>query len=432
MVMMGLYTRPVEGVKDDYTPGADDVPFSDVYIHAMIQDGEGRPMKKSLGNGVDPLDVVATHGADALRFTLAYMTTETQDVRMPVETDPETGRNTSPKFDMGRNFCNKLWNAARFVMMNLGDMPSGHFDEACLALEDKWILGRLECAKRAANERLEVFKFQAVLQFLYHFVWDEYCDWYLEAIKPRLATRHMDHRWPAQRVVVFVLDQILRMLHPFMPYITEEIWQHLNRLAGDRSLGQLAAAPPDEMIITADWPAESRPLHGFSQWDVGDRSAPAFAAMQDVVVAVRNIRNQYGVDPKASLGLTVKASSEVANDLGHAESLICSLANVTQVAAKPDAEKPDHSATAVLSGPATAGAEVYVPLEGLIDLEAERERLGERIAKEREFLARVEKKLGNANFVEKAPAEVVERERARADEVRSRIAALEKNLADLA
>ncbi|GAH51177.1 unnamed protein product, partial [marine sediment metagenome] len=174
MVMMGLYALG-------------DVPFRNVYIHAMIQDGEGRPMKKSLGNGVDPLDIVATHGADALRFTLAYMTTETQDVRLPVQKDAATGRNTSTKFDMGRNFCNKLWNAVRFALMNLEGAGDAKFDKKQLRLEDLWVLSRSERTLRFVEQELGAFRFQSSLMALYDFFWGDLCDWYLEAVKPRLA-----------------------------------------------------------------------------------------------------------------------------------------------------------------------------------------------------------------------------------------------------
>jgi len=222
MVMMGLYNKPRADLEDHAQ-----VPFSHVYIHAMIQDGEGRPMKKSLGNGVDPLDIVATHGADALRFTLAWMTTETQDVRMPVVTDPATGRNTSPKFDQGRNFCNKVWNAVRFALMNLEDAGKAAFDPSHLHLEDCWILSQLEKTRAFIDKELGAFHFQASLAGLYHFFWGSVCDLYLEAIKWRL--RDSDERPTAQRVLAYVLDQSLRLMHPYMPFITEAAWEGVGR-----------------------------------------------------------------------------------------------------------------------------------------------------------------------------------------------------------
>jgi len=405
MVMMGLYALG-------------DVPFRDVYIHAMIQDGEGRPMKKSLGNGVDPLDIVATHGADALRFTLAYMTTETQDVRLPVQKDAATGRNTSPKFDMGRNFCNKLWNAVRFALMNLQGADAARFDKKKLRLEDLWILSRSEQTLRALDMRLEAFGFQASLMTLYDFFWGDLCDWYLEAVKPRLADGA--ERATAQRILAFVVDRALRMLHPFVPFITEAAWEDLNGMVRDRSLAGLADAPPSDRLIAARWPASADAL-------ADERAEADFAAVMDVVRAVRNIRNKMQMAPAVRPAAHVRTEADRAAVLAAAEGLVQRLAGVERLMAGPEVEKAPHSATEIV-----AGAEVYVPLEGLIDFDAERERLEDRITKERAFLASIEKKLANPNFVERAPAEVVERERARADEVRATLAALEKNLADLA
>jgi len=405
MVMMGLYALG-------------DVPFRDVYIHAMIQDGEGRPMKKSLGNGVDPLEIVATHGADALRFTLATMTTETQDVRLPVQKDAATGRNTSPKFDMGRNFCNKLWNAVRFALMNLEGADRAKFDKKQLHLEDAWILSRSENIRESMDRELGAFHFQASLAGLYHFFWGDLCDRYLEAVKPRLA--EPAERATAQRVLAFVLDRALRMLHPFVPFITEAAWQDLNGVLPDRSLAGLADAPPSDRLIAAAWPPRADAL-------ADERAETDFAAVMDVVRAVRNIRNKMHIAPASRPAAHVRTEADLAAVLVAAEGLVQRLAGVERLTAGPEVEKAPHSATEVV-----AGAEVYVPLEGLIDLEAERKRLEDRIGKERAFLGGIEKKLANTNFVEKAPADVVERERARADEVRATIAALEKNLADLA
>jgi len=405
MVMMGLYCRG-------------EVPFRDVYIHAMIQDGEGRPMKKSLGNGVDPLEIIATHGADALRFTLAYMTTETQDVRLPVQKDAATGRNTSPKFDMGRNFCNKLWNAVRFALMNLEGADRAKFDKKQLHLEDAWILSRSERTLRFVEQELEAFRFQSSLMALYDFFWGDLCDWYLEAVKPRLADA--PERPTAQRVLAFVVDRALRMLHPFVPFITEAAWEGLNAAVADRGLPGLADAPPSECLIAAGWPGRADAL-------TNERAETDFAAVMDVVRAVRNIRNKMQMAPAVRPAAHVRTEADRAAVLAAAEGLVQRLAGVERLTAGPEVEKAPHSATEVV-----AGAEVYVPLEGLIDLEAERKRLEDRVAKERAFLASIEKKLANEKFVERAPAEVVERERARADEVRATLTALEKNLADLA
>ncbi|MGB2800749.1 MAG: class I tRNA ligase family protein, partial [Phycisphaerae bacterium] len=249
------------------------------------------------------------------------------------------------------------------------------------------------------------------------FFWDELCDWYLEAVKPRLADAA--ERPTAQRVLAFVLDRALRMLHPFVPFITEAAWEGLNAVVPERSLPGLADAPPSERLIVAAWPLCADAL-------ADERAEADFAAVMDIVRAVRNIRNKMQMAPAVRPETLVRTEADRAAVLTAAEGLVQRLAGVERLTAGPEVEKPPHAATEIV-----AGAEVYVPLEGLIDFEAERNRLRDRIAKERAFLQGLEKKLANSNFVDRAPAEVVERERARADEARATLAALEKNLADL-
>ena len=243
MVMMGQYC-------------AGDIPFRDVYIHAMIQDGEGRKMSKSLGNGIDPLVAIDSHGADAMRFTLASMTTDTQDIRMPVAAMKlPDGRtvNTSPKFDVGRNFCNKLWNASRFALMNIEGLDPAGFDAAKMDISDRWILSRLATTRDEVTESLNAFKFSEPLGQLYHFFWNDFCDWYLEWVKSRM--RDDQSKAVAQNVLAFVLDSTLRLLHPFIPFITEGIYQKLNEMAPVRELQGIAAAGRSEAITIAAWPA---------------------------------------------------------------------------------------------------------------------------------------------------------------------------------
>jgi valyl-tRNA synthetase len=230
MVMMGQYC-------------VGDIPFGDVYVHAMIQDGEGRRMSKSLGNGIDPLVAINSHGADAMRFTLASMTTQTQDVRMPVEKmklpDGRT-ENTSPKFDVGRNFCNKLWNASRFALTNLEGIEPDKFDKDKLTVIDRWILSRLAKTAADVTQQLNEYQYSEPLTRLYRFFWNDFCDWYLEWAKPRMQDEQQ--KAIAQNVLAFVLDQILRLLHPFVPFITEGIFQKLNDIAPHRRLKGLAEA----------------------------------------------------------------------------------------------------------------------------------------------------------------------------------------------
>jgi valyl-tRNA synthetase len=404
MVMMGLYH-------------AGKVPFRDVYIHAMIQDEQGRPMKKSLGNGVDPLDIVASHGADALRFTLAWMTTETQDVRMPVAQDAATGRNTSPKFDMGRNFCNKLWNAVRFALMNLegAGADKAKFERGAMRLEDRWILSRLEQTRRAVDAELEAFHFQGAISVLYKFFWDELCDWYLEAIKPRLAAEA--ERTVPQRVLAFVLDRSLRLLHPFIPFITEAAWEGLNATVRERGLPGLSESPPSEHLIVAAWPATAQGL-------VDEAAEKEFELCRELILGVRKAKAESGQSasqvevyfPEARTG---KAVESTFRNYG-------ALAGVVKVHI---GEVPEGRTCASSYVP-MLGSSVYVPMPDEMVVK-ERARVAKEMEAKKRLLASIEAKLSNPQFTDRAPPEVVERERARAEEARTALAALEKRLASL-
>ena len=405
MVMMGLYNLG-------------EVPFHDVYIHAMIQDGEGRPMKKSLGNGLDPLDIVASHGADALRFTIAWMTTETQDVRMPVVKDAATGRGTSPKFDMGRNFCNKLWNAVRFALMNLeGGAAAAPFDASAMRLEDRWILSRLERAREAVTAELEAFRFQNALNAAYTFFWDELCDWYLEAVKPRLSDPAA--RAAPQRVLALVLDLSLRLLHPFVPFVTEAAWEGLNATVPERGLPDLADAPPSERLIAARWPAPAPGL-------LDQKAEEEFARVRDLLDGVRRAKAESGQSAS-------RVTPYVPDVGGHGSFIAATLADYGALAGLSGFElgqKPPtgtHCASAYVP---SLGLSVYVPMPEEM-VEKERARVRKEVEEKRRLIAGVEAKLVNRNFTDRAPAEVVERERTRAQEARAAIAALEKRLAEL-
>jgi valyl-tRNA synthetase len=404
MVMMGLYN-------------VGKVPFKEVYIHAMIQDGEGRPMKKSLGNGVDPLEIIHSHGADALRFTLAWMTTETQDVRMPVIKDPASGRNTSPRFDMGRNFCNKLWNATRFGLMNLAGAAEAKFDPAALRLEDRWLLSRLEHARRAAEEELEGFHFQAAISALYGFFWDELCDWYVEVIKPRLADPKT--RGQAQRVLAFALDRSLRMLHPFIPFITEEAWAGLNATVPDRSLAGLADAPPSEHLIAARWPAAADRL-------IDEAAEKEFGLRKEIILGVRQAKAESG-QSASQVEVYLPEPGPHRDLVASTFSQFGALAGVTALHLGEAAPAGQTCAGAYLP---TLGLHVYVPM-GEEMVRKERARIAKEIEEKRRLVASIETKLANKQFTDKAPAEVVDRERTRAAEARTAIAALEKRLAEL-
>jgi len=405
MVMMGQYC-------------AGDIPFSDVYIHAMIQDGQGRKMSKSLGNGIDPFVAIDSHGADAMRFTLANMTTDTQDIRMPVAsmTLPD-GRqvNTSPKFDLGRNFCNKLWNASRFAMMNLEGIDPARFDPNQMDVTDRWILSRLAFTISEVTDSLERFKYSEPLAELYRFFWNDFCDWYLEWAKPRMLD---EQKKPiAQNVLAFVLDQTLRLLHPFIPFITEGIFQKLNEIAPTRQLKGLIEAKGSPALVVAEWPRKIyslRQLEAEKQIDV----------VQAVIRAIRDIRNSRNIPPKEPLVVSARSQQEIADILNSHAELIRQLAGVKEFQAGTDLEKPANAAVAIADV-----TEVYV--HDAIDLEAERERFQKQKQQIEKAKQSVEAKLANENFVTKAKPEVVAQAREKLIQFTEQLETVEKHLSEL-
>ena len=407
MVMMGQYC-------------AGDIPFSDVFIHAMIQDGDGRKMSKSLGNGIDPLDIIDSHGADAMRFTLASMTTLTQDVRMPVEQmELPDGRvvNSSPKFDVGRNFCNKIWNASRFALGNLTDVTDTTADVSKLEtskmdLEDRWILSRLATTIAGVTEQLEQFKFSDPASLMYRFFWNELCDWYLELIKPRM--RDASARQSAQQTLAFVLDSTLKLLHPFMPFITEGIYQQLTAAWPDAQPGR------SESLVRADWPKAQPNM-------ICTAVEEQMELLQEMIRMIREIRAQHQIAPRQKLIVSVKTSAEMHELITRQGHLVCGMANLQELRALCDdgGQKPAKAAVAV-----SGQLELYV--HDVIDTEAEKGRL----LKQKDQLAAgirgIEAKLGNEKFLERAKPEIVLRERDRLVQFKEQLSSVEKNLSELA
>jgi len=405
MLMMGQYC-------------VGDIPFRDVYIHAMIQDGEGRKMSKSLGNGIDPLVAIDSHGADAMRFTLASMTTDTQDIRMPVAqmTLPD-GRvaNTSPKFDIGRNFCNKLWNASRFALMNLGGIDPAKFDAEKLDITDRWILSRLAKTIAEVTGSLEAFKFSEPMTSLYRFFWNDFCDWYLEWAKFQM--RDEQQKPITQNVLAFVLDQTLRLLHPFVPFITEGIFQKLNQVAPVRELQGIADAKTSDALVIAEWP---RRIDGLR--DAG--AEKEIEIIQAAIRTVRDIRNDRNIAPKELLQVSAKSQQKHVDILNRNSSLIEQLAGVKEFKAGTDIIKPANAAVGIADA-----AELYV--HDAIDPEAERQRLEKQRDKAEKARAAVQAKLSNENFVNKAKPEVVAQARDKLAELSEQLETVEKHLAEL-
>jgi valyl-tRNA synthetase len=445
MVILGLYN-------------VGEVPFRHVYIHTKILDAFGETMSKSKGNGIDPLDIIERYGTDALRFLMVHAATETQDSRMPVsnvcphcqalvpvkqehmymrtrkiacpnckkpfrpggpwpaaDAELTTGKQASEKFEMGRNFANKLWNAARFILLNLeGYTPEALRPEA-LPIEDRWILSRLATTTKAITDQLEGYHFSEAARAIYDFTWSEFCDWYLEMSKGRL--RDADSRALAQRMLVGVLDGILRLVQPIMPFVAESIWQALAEAAFERGLP--APEPAAESVVIAPWPAFP------PEWQ-DPAMERRIARMQELVRAVREVRNRYLLDTKTGLEVFVRCSAELSQDFQPLVPFIRALAGVEQLHYGPDVQKPTQSA-----GYVNPEFEAYVSLRGLIDPAAEAKRLEKQLAEKRKHLQSIQAKLQNASFVDKAPPEIVQQQRDLVGELQNQIAVLETNLKEL-
>ena len=377
-------------------------PFADVFITGMIKDKQGRWMSKSLGNGIDPLDMIETYGADAVRYTLAKLCAQGQDIKL----DPAG-------FEGGRNFANKLWNASRvfgrFVPRDDAGRPTADLRRqrpfAELDLAERWLLTRLHDTLAATTEALDKYRVSEAAQLVYDFVWRDFCDWYLEVSKaPHGET-------PSQETLALsteVFEQILKLLHPFMPFVTEELWWTLR----PREAGQA--------LIAADWPAPSAA-------ETDPEAAATFETVQGVVTAVRQVRAQYNVPPSQDVRAVVQtADAATATALDGAREYVERLAGLSELAVGADLPAPAASAAVVVGGHT-----VYVPLAGMIDLDVERTRLAREIDAKRGFLGGVEKKLQNDAFTSRAPAEVVQKERQKAVDAQAEIAALQASLAEL-
>jgi len=380
--------------------GKGPVPFRNVFIHAVIQDGEGRKMSKSLGNGVDPLDIIASHGSDAMRFTLCQMTTQTQDVRLPVAKDSVSGRNTSPKFDAGRNFANKLWNAARFAIANLGEparaQPVAIDDPSPLSLPDRWLLSRLAGAVQAADTALADFEYADYAQVLYDLLWRDFCDWYLEAIKPTIAA---DER---QRAVLrTALDVILRLLHPVMPFVTEAIFENLASHPLPNLRG-VTLAPPTKAgtLCTAGWPIIDRSL-------IDPASEASFETMRSLVTAIREVRALHNVQPKRKVVLHAPADSPIPEP-----ALVATLAGLGQISSVP----PPPASVAFAIGPCEFHLSDFADA---VDSEAETARLTKSIADLERSIATLEGRLNNPGYALKAPPHMVQQTKDQLDKARA-------------
>jgi valyl-tRNA synthetase len=368
-----------------------DVPFRDVYIHALVRDPEGQKMSKSKGNVIDPLVMMDRYGTDAFRFTLAALAAQGRDIRLAEE-----------RVEGYRNFANKLWNVARFTLANLEGYDAARAKKVKASLADRWIEARVAATTGAIRDALRQYRFNDAASAIYQFIWHELADWYVEIAKLSLYRPETPgERLRTQATLVGVLETALRLLHPFMPFITEEIWQ------------RLPGAGPSIMI--APYPKSRRPAG----------AAAVEASMADVmalVTAIRNIRGEMRVPPGLTLPAIVRTAGEHAGTFANNRRTVEALARV-QMTLDAAASRPAGSALAVVGD-----TEVYVDLAGVIDVAAERQRLEKEIRKASETITFLESKLARPEFVERAPAEIVERERERLADERARGAKLEASL----
>lgn len=374
-----------------------EIPFMDVIIHPTVMAADGKPMSKSRGNGVDPVKLMEDYGADGMRFGLLMQVTGAQDLKF-----------NEAKLESSRNFANKIRNAARFVMMYLdGDYTPGAPDPRTPA--DQWIFSRLARLVEKLDLAFKEFEFGVITRELYAFFWNEFCDWYIELSKPRLNAGGED-KLVCQRNLVFVLDQALRLLHPIMPFVTEQIYD------------ELPVEDKHEMLMMTPWPsAEELACY------INPEAERVITMVTQSVGGVRSARARYGISPKVSLSLVVKAESETALvDFEAQQTLICALANVEIVKAAQDAEKPNESAVVLAEG-----LEVYILLSGLVDFAAERARLEKQIAAVEKDRVKFEKKLNNPGFLSKAAPEVIEKDKVKLAEFTQQSERLKAQLAEM-
>jgi len=371
-----------------------DVPFRDVYIHALVRDAEGQKMSKSRGNVIDPLEVIERYGADAFRFTLAAFAAQGRDIRLSEE-----------RISGYRNFANKIWNAARFTLGSLkGYDPKHPIGKAEPTLADRWILSRVNRTIAEVREGLDRYKFNEAASSIYQFLWHEFCDWYIELIKPILySEKDPARRWMAQDVLVRVMDISLRLLHPFMPFITEEIWQSLPGNEGS--------------IMVAEFPK-------FKESEIRPREEAEMEMVMRVIGAIRNLRSEMNIPPGQKVEVIfVSPREEPLRLLDQCRLYVESLARTDKITFSSRGEKPKASATAVVGE-----VEVFLPLKGLLNLEDEEKRLQREVSRISAELTRTRQKLQNPDFLGRARPEAVEKEKEKARSLEKKEAKLKEGL----
>jgi len=381
-----------------------DVPFREVYIHALVRDQEGQKMSKSKGNIVDPLELMDKYGTDAFRFSLAAFAAMGRDIRL-----------SEDRIVGYRNFVNKVWNASRFTLMNLGDYDPARQDRLPLTTAESWILSRLQQVKAECARHLDTYAFDQAAHVLYQFTWHEFCDWYLELIKPELGENAgPELRHHTQRVLVGVLGEILRLLHPFMPFVTEEIWHKLPGAAGS--------------IMAAPYPTPEPALENSA-------AEAEMALVMESIVAIRNMRAEMNVPPSAQVSVLVFSQEpELLERLKAHQTSVRLQARLQDLQFQPAEDPPAAAAKAVVISPDGGSLDLIMPLAGLIDFKEEARRLNREMDKLSRELASVQKKLANEDFLAKARPDVVEREKERLQTLNEKLSKLkshEKRLKEL-
>jgi len=382
------------------------LPFNDVILHGTVRDKTGRKMSKSLGNSIDPLEIIPVYGADALRFSMIMITAQGADVYLSKDT-----------FDIGRNFANKLWNASRFILSNIQDKKqfSSLPDKNELKAEDLWILSKLNHTIESICKALDSFRFNEVCHIIYDFTWHEFCDWYIEAKKPDLyQNEDPPRRDNAIAVTTYVLGSVLKLLHPVMPFITEEVWFNLCKKVS------FPAVIDSESVMNAKFPAAD-------QCFMDEGIEEKFGLLKEVITALRTIRSENNVPPdKWGNALIIPIDENVSRWLSSQVNLINQFSKLSSSEISSSAQKPDMAGAAVVMG-----NQIYLHLEGLIDINVEIERLTKEIARVQNLIEASKKRLQNENFISKAPEQVIEKEREKQQGLVINMEKLQKNLAAL-
>jgi valyl-tRNA synthetase len=374
-----------------------DIPFRDVLLNGIVRDEFGRKMSKSLGNGIDPLEMIEQYSADALRFTLIMLSSEGQDINLAVN-----------NFEMGRNFSNKIWNAFRFLALNLAGVDTGieahmeHFE-----LADRWILSSFQRTLEKATVALENFKVNESLDCLYHFFWHEYCDWYLELIKPRLyAPENPAERKTALSIAGYIMKQMMSLLHPYMPFISEEIWQAFKE-------------DNDESVVISPWPV-------YQAQFVDEDSERDMIFLQNLIGTLRNIRAEMNVPPGKAAHLVVRTSPAIRELIRRNAATFLNLAKIDTILDYTPDLVHGVAASAVVEG-----TEMFLPLAGLIDLDKERQRLTKEIQRLEGLYKSLSAKLSNEKFLTNAPPEIVTGEREKLSNISESLQKVKKNYNNL-